>query len=52
MEALNQAMAPMPGDAPKEERSVEERSVLGRVTGSRAQRRAMMKRRGLFKRTG
>jgi len=44
-EALNQAMSPAPGAAPGKESS-----VSGPVTGSRAQRRAMMKRRGEFKR--
>ena len=42
-QALSQAMAPAA--------SVEENSISGPVTGSRAQRRAMMKRRGEFKRT-
>jgi len=42
-QALSQAMSPAA--------SVEENSISGPVTGSRAQRRAMMKRRGEFKRT-
>ena len=50
-QALSQVLAPAPGATPGEANSVEANSLSGPVTGSRAQRRAMMKRRGLFKRT-
>jgi hypothetical protein len=45
MQALSEVLSPAPGATPRE-------APPAPVTGSRAQRRAMMKRRGEFKRTG
>jgi hypothetical protein len=51
MQALSEALSPSPGAVPGDARPVEVNLASAPLTGSRAQRRAMMKRRGLFKRT-